>query len=181
MTYAPHLRWAPQTTLLILGHGRHGKDTVAEIMRDDFGLQYESSSWAAAESVCRPYLEKKGLSYPTLEACYADRHNYRELWHQAIAEYNREDPAKLARDIIRKGPVYVGMRSHREYRASKHLFGLTIWVDAFGRQPPESKESFNIDRSVADVIIDNSEIDPTNEILRERVRRLMVALGYRKR
>jgi len=31
--------------LLIIGHGRHGKDTVCEILRDKYNLQvFESSS-----------------------------------------------------------------------------------------------------------------------------------------
>ena len=30
--------------LLVIGHGRHGKDTVCEILRDEFGYTFESSS-----------------------------------------------------------------------------------------------------------------------------------------
>ena len=35
--------------LLILGHCRHGKDTLAEILRDEFGMTFESSSQSAAD------------------------------------------------------------------------------------------------------------------------------------
>jgi len=30
--------------LLVIGHGRHGKDTVCEILRDKYGFSFESSS-----------------------------------------------------------------------------------------------------------------------------------------
>ncbi len=30
--------------LLVIGHGRHGKDTVCEILRDEYGYTFESSS-----------------------------------------------------------------------------------------------------------------------------------------
>ena len=30
--------------LLVIGHGRHGKDTVCEILRDHYGYTFESSS-----------------------------------------------------------------------------------------------------------------------------------------
>jgi translation elongation factor EF-1alpha len=30
--------------LLVIGHGRHGKDTVCEMLRDDYGYTFESSS-----------------------------------------------------------------------------------------------------------------------------------------
>ena len=30
--------------LLIIGHGRHGKDTVSEILHDNYGYSFESSS-----------------------------------------------------------------------------------------------------------------------------------------
>jgi hypothetical protein len=30
--------------LLVIGHGRHGKDTVCEFLRDDYGYSFESSS-----------------------------------------------------------------------------------------------------------------------------------------
>lgn len=38
----------------------------------------------------------------------------------------------------------------------QELFDLIIWVDASERLPLESPESFNIDKSCADIIIDNN-------------------------
>lgn len=103
--------------LLILGHGRHGKDTVAEILRDHHGMSFMSSSFAAAELVCRPYLDALGITYSTAEECYADRINHRAAWHDAIKAYNREDPARLAKDILADNDCYVGMRSNRDRKS----------------------------------------------------------------
>ncbi len=49
------------------------------------------------------------------------------------------------------------------------LFDLIIWVDASKRLALESSESFNIDISIADVIIENNG---TFEEFKEKVNRL---------
>lgn len=136
-----------RTKLLILGYARHGKDTVAELLRDsDYGLKFVSSSYFLADKVCRPYLAERGVVYDTLEACYEDRVNHRAAWHDAIADWNHEDPALLAKEILKVADVYVGMRSDREYQVAKDLFDMIIWVDASERGlPPEDKSSMDIE------------------------------------
>lgn len=120
--------------LLILGHGRHGKDTVADIMVELYGFRKTSSSMFAAEYVVRPWLQKnRGLSYKNLEACYEDRVNHRHDWYQAICEYNAEDPARLAREVLEVSDVYVGMRDDREFYAARHMFDHVIGVTSFDR------------------------------------------------
>jgi hypothetical protein len=119
--------------LFICGHGRHGKDTVAEIIRDEFGLKFESSSMFCAEEIVRPFLDKKGITYTTNEARYNDRHNHREDWYQAILEYTSKDRTRLAEAIFDKFDIYVGIRDRDEFRESKHLSDLSIWVDASKR------------------------------------------------
>jgi len=49
------------------------------------------------------------------------------------------------------------------------LFDLIIWVDATGRLPEEPASSFNIDKSCADVILENNG---TFEEFKEKVLRL---------
>lgn len=122
--------------LLIIGHGRHGKDTVAEHLRDKHGLSFVSSSYFLAERVVRPALMERGLIYDTLEACYEDRVNHRVLWRDIIRAYNGDDPARLARAVLEVSDCYVGMRSHEEYTASRHLFDAVLWVNGFRRGLP---------------------------------------------
>lgn len=132
--------------LLILGMARHGKDTVSEILRDDFGLSFQSSSMFAAEHVVQPAMvEYLNISYDTLEDCYEDRVNHRAFWYDAISAYNEVDKARLAREILSKYDMYVGMRSAREYEAALPLFDAVAWVDASRRGlPPEPASSMSI-------------------------------------
>jgi len=156
--------------LLILGSGRHGKDTFAEILQEYFGLKFVSSSQAAADIFIYDKL-KKLYGYATPEECYNDRSNHRAEWYQMICEYNKDDRAKLAKGILELNDCYVGMRDRDEINECmvQGLFDLIIWVDASKRLPSEDASSFNIDISCADIIIDNNG---TFEQFKERVLRL---------
>lgn len=149
---------APRARILVLGYARHGKDTVAEILRDKHGFTFQSSSMFAAENVVRPALAAAGITYATLEECYADRVNHRAFWYDSIAAFNEPDPAGLARAILATADVYVGMRSAREYRAARGLFDAIVWVDATARGlPAEDPSSMSITYNASAMYrIDNS-------------------------
>lgn len=140
--------------LLIIGHGQHGKDTVAELLLERLpSLSFKSSSHFAAEAVVRPALEAIGIDYPSLEACYEDRVNHREFWKQSIADYC-QPPERLATEILAENDIYVGMRTRREFEASKHLFDHIVWVDRSYRLPDDPTCELNIHD--ADSAIDNN-------------------------
>ncbi len=153
--------------LFILGHGRHGKDTVADMLLNRYGLKFKSSSMFCAELVVRPALARDGIVYASLEACYEDRANRRARWFDAIDDYNTPDASRLSRAIFGEYDMYVGLRSRREFLVARKFADLTVWVDAFERVLPEGAESCTVLRSDADIIIDNST---TEEDLRTRVR-----------
>ncbi len=152
----------------ILGHGRHGKDTVAEILRDHYGILFESSSMLCAEHVVRPWLKEKGLVYESLEKCYADRANHRIEWYNAIKDFNTPDLSRVSRTIFSDYDMYVGIRDRDEFLTSAHLADLSIWVDAFERIP-QTDPTCKVLRTDADIIIDNNT---SMEDLEKRVRRL---------
>lgn len=138
----------PNSKVLILGHGRHGKDSVGEILRDLLGYTILSSSWFAAERVMMPYFASIGVHYDSVEECYADRHtnNNRAVWYDQISAYNTPDKSRLPREVLEVSDVYIGMRSAAEFEASRHLFDHILWVDASGRGvPPEGRDSMDID------------------------------------
>ena len=56
-------------TLCLVGHMRHGKDSMAEILQDEFGLRFKSSSEAAAEIFIYDVLSKK-YGYETPFECF---------------------------------------------------------------------------------------------------------------
>lgn len=140
--------------LLVIGYAQNGKDTVAEYWQEKFGLTFDSSSMTACKVFLFDTLKDK-YNYKTPEDCFNDRHNHRQEWFDLIKDYNRLDGARLARAILEKSDCYVGMRSIEEFTASRHLFDLIIWVDAEQRKGVEIG-SCDIDKSVADIIIDNN-------------------------
>jgi hypothetical protein len=144
--------------ILIIGNARHGKDTVAEIIKKQFGLNFESSSVAAARIFIYDALKNK-YGYTSPEECFEDRVNRRDEWYQLICGYNEVDKARLAKMILEKDDMYVGMRDDAEIQAciDQGIFDLIIGVYD-PRKPLEPATSFNIDLwAVSDIVIPNAE------------------------
>lgn len=152
--------------LLILGHGRHGKDTVADLIAEYYSFMNTSSSMFAAEHIVMPWLEdNRGLKYQTLDACYEDRVNHRGDWYQAICEFNADDPARLVKAILEISDIYVGMRDDREFYASRGLFDYVIGVTAFDRVKALDP-TFLVPLDECDFILENDgdEADLENDV-----------------
>jgi dephospho-CoA kinase len=156
--------------ILVIGAARWGKDSLAEILNQEFGYTFESSSQAAANIFLYDLLKDK-YNYQTPEECFEDRINHRQEWYEAICEYNKDDKAKLAKGILKRSDCYVGMRDWEEIDECRRqgLFDLIVWVDASERLPNEDASSFNITKDCADIIIENNT---DFEAFRERVIRL---------
>lgn len=183
---------------MVIGHARHGKDTVCEALRDEYGLRFQSSSMYCAENAVWPLLQNANASraflagftgdkreelsielvrmrakaYDTVLDCFEDRTQHRTLWYEAISAYNAEDQARLARGLYETSDVYCGLRSRREFHAIRNegLVDLVIWVDAQDRMPPEPIESCTVEPWMADYVVDNNG---SEEELRRNVRILM--------
>ena len=143
--------------ILVLGTARHGKDTLAELLNEDFGMTFKSSSEMANELFIYDELKSK-YGYNSIEECFEDRVNHREEWYQAICNYNKDNRARLAQDILSRSNCYVGMRDKEEFNecVKQKLFDIIIWVDASKRLPLEPGTSFNINMSDADIIVENN-------------------------
>jgi hypothetical protein len=139
--------------ILIIGKMRNGKDTLAELLNEYYGMTFKSSSEMANELFIYDKLKDK-YGYNSPAECFEDRMNHREEWYLMICGYNMEDKSRLTKDIITKYDCYVGMRDLDEFNASKHLFDLIIWVDASKRLP--SKDITN------KISIDEAHIVVTN-------------------
>lgn len=141
--------------LMVVGHGRHGKDTVCEMLQD-YGFTFTSSSMEAAEVVFEIIQDK--YNYKSLDECYQDRHNHREEWFDIITNFNQPDRTQLARRIYNKVDVYCGMRNREEFQQCKEsgVFDVSIWVDASKRKPIEGNGSMEIEYTDCDLFIDNN-------------------------
>jgi hypothetical protein len=144
--------------ILIIGHGGHGKDALADIWEKYFGLTHISSSVAANHIFLFNDL-KDIYGYKTHEECFNDRVNKRAEWYDRILEYNKDNKARLAGNILKKVDCYVGMRNKEEFDecVKQKLFDIIIWIDASKRLKEEPNTSFTIDKSHADIIIENND------------------------
>lgn len=157
--------------LLIIGHMRHGKDTVAAMIEENTGMSFKSSSEMAAEIFIYDELKEK-YGYTSFIECFEDRMNHRAEWHNLIKNYNNPDKARLAKEILKLNDMYVGMRSQAEINKciEDGVFDLIIGVFD-PNKPLEPKDSFDIDLfTSSDIIIPN----PTGELnkTREKIRKI---------
>lgn len=128
--------------IILCGHGRDGKDTMAEHLRDRHGMKFCSSSMFACEKAVYPILKEK-YHYDTPEACFEDRHNHRAEWYDLITAYNNEDRARLAKELFKEHDIYVGLRNIEELKEARKLADCVIWIDASKRNPDRESTSSN--------------------------------------
>lgn len=143
--------------LLIIGHGRHGKDTVCEILRDEYNYSFESSSRFCSKLFIFTSL-KDNYEYADEEQCYVDRHNHRAEWYDAICAYNVPDASRLGKEIFAAHDIYCGLRNKREFHAMKNtgVFDYAVWVDRSNHLPQEDFSSMSLEPWMADFTIDNN-------------------------
>lgn len=161
--------------LLIIGYARHGKDTVAEILSQDYGYTYMASSEICAKEVVYPVLGPK-YGYKTPDECFNDRMNHRKEWYDLIADYNTPDKARLGKEIFANSDIYCGLRSYEEFKSLKeqNVFDYCIWVDRSDHLPPEDTNSNTLFPGAADIFIDNNG---TLEDLNREVFNLTIRIG----
>lgn len=142
--------------ILILGHGRHGKDSVAFHIANKLRYSYKEPSLIIAERFLFPILGAY-MGYPSAYKMFVDRINHRVLWGEVMAAINFLDPAKITKEILLQQHIYVGIRRMREYEASKHFFDVILWVDASKRLPLEPTSSMEfITPPPEAIVIDNN-------------------------
>lgn len=166
--------------LLIIGYGRHGKDTFAELLAHDLGTTFTSSSLFVAAAAVRPALEDIGVVYDSIEECYEDRVNHRAFWKWAISEYNTPKD-RMAKAILAEHDMYVGLRARDEFEAVKGLFDYIVWVDRSEHLPPEPVDSNELTAEDADEVIDNNgdlyDLDKKAYMLAQDLKRLFGEKG----
>ena len=147
----------PLPKILVIGHGRHGKDTVCEILRNNYGFGFQSSSEFCARKFIYDALKNK-YRYTSYEECYTDRHNHRSEWFDMIHDYCRDDYARLGRDIFAEYDIYCGLRNRAEFHAMRNtgVFDYCVWVDRGDHLPLEDRSSMNLEIWMADYVIDNN-------------------------
>lgn len=159
----PEDRWNTPMKVMVIGHARHGKDTVGELLKKHYGLSFTSSSLFCAERIMMPFFDNAEADdklpvYDTAEECYEDRANYRKQWHDQITAHCQGDLSRLVREIFEKNDVYCGCRNDREFLQAKGegLFNFSLWVDRSLHLPAEKRDSMKLERWMADEVVDNN-------------------------
>jgi hypothetical protein len=142
--------------LLVVGHGRHGKDTVCAML-EQYGYTFQSSSKFCSELFIFKELKNK-YGYADEEECFEDRHNHRTEWYDMIHGYCSDDLAKLGRSLFFKHDIYCGLRNKREFFAmqNEEIFDYAIWVDRCDHLPTEDPSSMSIEQWMCNYTIDNN-------------------------
>jgi hypothetical protein len=167
----------PSRRILIIGHAQHGKDTVAEMLRDNYGIRFASSSHFAINKAIWPMVQGRG-PWKSAQELYDDRANHREMLYHAIRAYNLIPGPSLAEQMFLEGyDCYVGMRSRDELEKSRSSFSAVVWVDASRRKPLEGTGSMNLGRKDANFVVNNNGDLRTLEI---EVDRLADRLGLER-
>lgn len=120
----------------IAGHGRHGKDTVADRLAATTRLRY----WGSCSRVILPHAARR-LGLPEAEA-WRTRHECREVWRALGDELRAHDPGFLARTVLKRGDVVCGVRSRPEMEAvlREGMVDVAVWVDRKGFPPDPTQE-----------------------------------------
>lgn len=140
--------------ILIIGHGRHGKDTFANMLVEKYNLKYISASEFACKHIIFPAMQ---ANYNTLEECYNDKVNHREYWKRLISEYNKEDKLKLVKEVLKESDIYVGLRDIVEYEECKRL-KLFDYVFTIFNPRVENESSYNIPLNEGEFILNDKRL-----------------------
>ena len=164
--------------LIIFGFKEHGKDTACEYLEKRYGIPFSASSWYACQTFLFDQIKDR-FGYKSPEECFEDRRNHRQLWYEAIRDYNQGDRARMGREIFENNVIYCGIRDREEFEALKaeKAFDLAIWLDASKRLPPEDSSSMNLSADFADRVIDNNG---TLEDLYRRLDELANEMGWQE-
>lgn len=111
--------------MLIVGHGRCGKDTMGEWLGRHSTLKYGGTT---SLYLCPYVAAKQGL---TPEEAYPIRHQHRQLWFDTGNELRNNDPGCLIRDALANGPVIAGVRDAVEitYACQERSVDHIVWVE----------------------------------------------------
>lgn len=165
---------------MVVGHARHGKDTVCEELTQH-GWTFRPTTKLIGELVVYPILKSR-YGYQNFGECFVDRVNHRREWFDLIAIYNYSDPARLAKLVYETSDIYCGIRRFEELKeVKKQVDCLTIWVEAGKRQPKEGK-SCTIEKSQADIILYNNgsraDLQKNIDLMVDFIERNVATLPY---
>jgi hypothetical protein len=110
--------------ILVVGHGRAGKDTACEYLASVTHLRFAGST---SVYLAKHVAARLGVSK---EEAYRSRHANRSLWHRVGNEVRRQDPGLLLRESLAQAEIAAGVRDLAEIEVCRRedLVDLIVWV-----------------------------------------------------
>lgn len=111
--------------MLLVGHGRCGKDTAGEYLARISNLKFAGTT----SKYLAPYVAAvMGVS---VEEAYRDRHRNRDQWYRIGNELREKDPGILIRESLEHGDIVGGIRDIEEVDAAHRggMADLVIWIE----------------------------------------------------
>lgn len=135
--------------ILLVGHGRSGKDTCGEYLEAITGLRFAGTT----SKYLTKYVAAR-LQISEAEA-YTTRHENRIQWYEIGNDIRRDDPLKLVRESLEDGSVVGGIRDIREIEAvhRESIVDIVLWIENC-RVPADPTLTFG--KEWAHVIIENN-------------------------
>lgn len=136
-------------TVLLVGHGRAGKDE---------GLRYLSEITGLANAGTTSKYLAKYVSVRLkcgVQVAYDTRHDNRDTWYQIGKAIRENDPGVLLCEALKHGPLTGGVRDLEEIEAarSRNLVDLVVWIEN-NRVPDDPTVMFTSGH--CDVVIQNN-------------------------
>ncbi len=151
--------------ILIVGHGRAGKDVALDYLASITGLRN-----AGTTSLYLAKYVAKELGVSTEEA-YATRHADRDIWYRVGRQIRENNPGILLREALANGEMTGGLRDAEECVVARDIVDLIVWIEN-DRVAADPTVMFGPE--VADVIVENHG---TMDEYRLRLRRLAMFAG----
>jgi len=139
--------------LAICGPGRCGKDTAMQWLEEHTTLRCAGSTSEAAAPMVFDHIGRDH-GYTSVQECWEDRHNHRELWAKLIWDYNKPFGIRLYHDMLKESDMLNGIRRAGELQAllERGMIDLVVWIH---RDVPDDP-SLEMPMDVADVVIPNT-------------------------
>ena len=111
--------------IMIVGHGRAGKDTACEYLAKVTQLRFAGTT---SLYLAKYVAARLGVSE---QDAYSTRHLNRNFWHRVGREIRKRDPGLLIRESLQNAEIVGGVRDREEIAACKqdHLVDLIAWID----------------------------------------------------
>lgn len=142
---------------MILGHRYHGKTTLAKLLDYRFGFAFQDTTLPLRELTKEflknhPEFDMEPLDFHT--KFHNDKDSVRHIMVDALADYNKDDPAQFIKDRFETSDIYAGCRSIAQYEAAKPIIDFTFWIKDSRRE--EDDPTMEIKYTPDMILINNS-------------------------